>query len=254
MLSGKAALRVAEWVRVDGVRGRDGGRVVTRVLGASLLLALTWPGAAQAKSPAKQTKPAHLQGAACAAQFARDNAVKPEAGPYRMHITQTLLPNDGTASTREMLIEVVSQQAYRMRGQGANGYLDIVVHGSQSWFKPSEAWVELPSEQNPLMDGPDKQHVDVAGAAVRCLAPGTYQGQAVRSDVAQRKFRDVGRGIGTRTRLLVSASTGLPVFSSVELNMAREPGRPDSGGLMVNEVRHEYDRSIQIPQPEELAP
>ena len=226
------------------------------VMGLALAAALL-SGAAQAKSPAKHTKPtkpARLQGAACAAQFARDNAVKPEAGPYRMHATETLLLNDGTASGREKLIEVVSPQAYRMRGVGTMDYTDIVVHGSRSWFKPSEAWVELPAEQNPLTDGPDTHHVDVAGAAVRCWVPSTYQGQAVRSYVAQRTVREEGRQIGSRTRFLVSAGTGLPVLSSVELNMSRKRGDPSSGGLMVVETRYEFDRSIQIPQPEELAP
>ena len=223
------------------------------VMGLALAAALLG-GAAQAKSPAKQAKPARLQGEACAAQFARDNAMQPEAGPYRMHATQTLLLNDGTASARELLIEVVSQQAYRMRGHVTNDYLDVVVHGSQSWFKPSEAWVELPSEQNPLMDAPDTHHVDVAGSAVRCLAPSTYLGQAVRGYVAQRTVREEGRQIGSRTRLLVSAGTGLPVFSSVELNMSRKRGDPSSGGFMVVETRYEFDRSIHIPQPEALVP
>ena len=225
------------------------------VMGLALAAALLG-GAAQAQSPAKHTKPARLQGAACAAQFARDNAVKPEAGPYRMHATETLLLNDGTASGREKLIEVVSPQAYRMRGVGTMDYTDIVVHGSRSWFKPSEAWVKLPSEQNPSTDadGPETHHVDVAGAAVRCLAPSTYQGQAVRSYVAQRTVREEGRQIVSRTRFLVGADTGLPVFSSFELSMGRKRGDPSSGGLMVVETRYEFDRSIQIPQPEKLAP
>ena len=223
------------------------------VMGLALAAALLG-GAAQAKLSAKHTKPAHLQGAACAAQFARDNAVKPEAGPYRMHLMETLLLNDGTASTREKLIEVVSQ-ASRMRGVGTMDYVDIVMHGSQSWFKQSEAWVKLPSEQNPSTDtdGPETHHVNVAGA-VRCLAPSTYQGQAVRSYVAQRTVREEGRQIVSRTRFLVGADTGLPVFSSFELSMGRKRGDPSSGGLMVVETRYEFDRSIQIPQPEALAP
>ena len=49
------------------------------VMGLALAAALL-SGAAQAQSPAKHTKPARLQGAACAAQFARDNAVKLRPG------------------------------------------------------------------------------------------------------------------------------------------------------------------------------
>ena len=221
------------------------------VMGLALAAALLG-GAAQAKSPAKQSKPARLQGAPCTAQFARDNAVKPEAGPYRMHLTETLMPNEGTASTREKLVEVVSPQAYRVRGVGDIDYTDIVVHGAQGWIQLPQGWVKLPEDLPAL--GDDAQYVDVGDAAVRCMAHATYQGQAVRAYRWQMRFREDGWDAVFRRQFQVSADSGLPVFSSVEVNMARQPGKPGSGGRKLNTARYEFDRSIQIPQPEALAP
>ena len=209
-----------------------------KTLAGAALSALLIAGSVQARSPDK----AGLQGEACAAQFARDNAIKPEAGPFRIHRKEFELPAEGTVSSREQLIEVVTPQRYRMRGIGRIDYVDVVVNDAQSWLKQPQGWYKLPEDSPRLFV--DSRYTELPDEVpVRC-ARELRQGQAVRSYRHQVKTKE----LTVRIKFQVDADTGLPVFYRQDMVLSGHGGT--ARGSMVTEARYEFDRSIRIDKPD----
>ena len=266
MVSGKAALRAAEWARVDGVRGCAGGRAVARVPGASLVaalgVALAWPGVAQAKSPTPAPAASQPEAsAACRASFERDNVVKPEAGPYRKRqITHAVNPVDGSAFQAETLIEVLPRQAVRSRvNLGEGETLEVrILDANTGWLNMRGRWEEAPRF---IREGvlPETTHyLNAANAsALQCLPPSEQHGQPVRS-YRFRMLADANvLNPSPQPRQITvhfHAETGLPVSSRNDgiapSGAAASDARIAADAKAFSELRYEFDRSIRIDKPD----
>lgn len=176
----------------------------------------------------------------CAASFARDNAVKPEAGPYRTQIHQRVPLGEG-AGARELdmhtTVEVVPPDRMRMLIQAGETASEVRQVGRQLWTRENGRW-RAPVQAKADDDVRLTHYADARDLrALACLPAETWQGKAVRS----YRYETPGRATWVQVVMRFDAQTGLPV--AIATAAPALPQLPPAQSL------YQFDRSLHIEPP-----
>ena len=165
----------------------------------------------------------------CAADFARDNRLKPEAGPYRIQI-DALLPMAHT-----QVVEVAPPNSMRQTMQAGGQTVENILVGDKSWSKDGDQWHFAPVMKS---DTAFTTYDDVQGVREKlaCVSAPKGLGKPVRSYTYQ-----YNSGSGPlQVALAFEVATGLP----------QKMVTTDAQGRQVIKVRYTFDRSIRIAAPQ----
>ena len=176
----------------------------------------------------------------CAASFARENAVKPEAGPYRTQIHQRVPLAEG-AGARELdmhtTVEVVPPDRMRVLIQAGETASELRQVGRQLWTRENGRW-QAPVQTKADDDVRLTHYADARDLrALACLPAETWQGKAVRS----YRYETPGRATWVQVLMRFDAQTGLPV--AITTAAPALPQLPPAQSL------YQFDRSLHIEPP-----
>ena len=191
--------------------------------------------------------------AECAADFARDNQVKPAAGPYRAiqaieTQTRTGAEPMQPAGTQTIVEEFVPNKALRSRSNNVLGaHETVAVQGVGGWTRaapdaPWEAMADEEVKELARLRAFDLYEPSVQARNLRCLPlEKASNGRSLRS----YQYEDQVGEVRTQVSIRFDAKTGLPVDKRVlsQLKMGRLETRSDI------KVRYEFDRRIRIVAP-----
>ena len=209
-------------------------------LGLSALAVLFSACTPAADSASTAVAPHAETDAGCAASFARDNAVKPEAGPYRTQIHQRVPVGEGSDAREldmHMTVDVVPPDRVRMRTQVGETAGEVRQVGRQLWVRENGLW-QAPVQAKADDDVRLTHYTDARGLrALTCLPAETWQGQAVRS----YRYEQQGRATVVQVLMRFDAQTGLPV--AITTTAPTLPKLPPA------QSQYQFDRSIHIEPP-----
>ncbi len=166
--------------------------------------------------------------ASCAEDFARDNRMKPEAGPYRIQMS-ALLPVKHT-----QVVEVVPPRSVRQTMRVAGTTTETIIVGDQSWSKEDGQWepLQLLKSASAFTTYDDVQ-------AEREMLECATKAQGVGKPTRTYSYRYTSSSGLMTVAMGFDAATGLPLQMSTI----------DAKGRKVLEMRYTVDRSIRIDPP-----
>lgn len=191
--------------------------------------------------------------AACEADFARDNQVKPAAGPYRAiqaieTQTRTGAEPMQPAGAQTIIEEFVPNKALRSRTNNVLGaHETVAVQGVGGWTRaapdaPWEAMADEEVKELARLRAFALYEPSVQPRNLRCLpAEKSSSGRSLR----RYQYEDQVGEVRTEVSIRFDAKTGLPVDKRVrsQLKLGRSETRSDI------QVRYEFDRRIRIAAP-----
>ena len=164
----------------------------------------------------------------CAADFARDNRLKPEAGPFRVE-TETLFP-----VAYSQVAEVVPPQSMRrtVKVMGKDN-VAIVVDG-KAWVKQDERWQAMDLDKT---DTAFQTYDSLQGVRehIECAPDTQGQGKPVRAYT----YSYPTSGGPLAVAMAFDQQTGLPQKMTAK----------NAKGRQVMEMRFIFDRSIRVEAP-----
>ena len=194
--------------------------------------------------------PACAAWADCQSDFARDNRVKPEAGPFKL--TEDRVPmtrmSDGSwvLTLRQGKVTTVSEvvpdkAAFRITSDAPMGdhYMGV---GQKAWSKslPYGEWTALSAEDTQLFAGATATYMTTEGMTSLTCELQDKGGRAVRT----YRYQVPGDGLSSKITTITAqfdAKTGLPLTTEAE-------GETKSNKFTAA-GRFEFDRTIQIRPP-----
>ena len=210
------------------------------VLGAGLLTAAHAQPAPTAPTgqpaPGQPAEGAPQPGAEreCLASFERDNAIKPEAGPFRVRV-ETGMPVAGALQRVSQVIEVAPPDGFRARSTAGGQASQTVSVGARRWVQAQGQWFALTDLTTGELREMFASYVDARRLrGLVCLPSSDWEGKAVRS---YRYETPLGAGVA-RTLVRFDSATGLPLIS--DLQASTQPPTTQ---------RFEFDPSIRIEAP-----